>query len=171
MKRVCLLVMISPAYLVYFKSKNQIKRVRCVKFFDNVVQKTEACTNEPVQNVDQNIVKSYMSVNTLVEQARGNDQNNADQSISDDDATITCRESARKLVKPVYLKDYVTMADAPTDQNIDYLYQMGNLETPKTFKEVIQSEKSMKWHQAMMKLAHLMKMKLSSTQNYLPEQI
>ena len=25
----------SPAYLVYFKSKNQVKRVRCVKFYDN----------------------------------------------------------------------------------------------------------------------------------------
>ena len=107
--------------LVYFKSKNQIKRVRCVKFCDNVVQKTEAFTIEPVHNVDQNIVKPYTSENTLVEQAQGNDQNSADPNISDDDASIICRKSARKLAKPVYLKDYVTMVDAPTDQNIDCL--------------------------------------------------
>ena len=63
MQRVCLLVMISqaPHILVYFKSKNQIKGVRCVKFCDNVVQKTEACAIEPVRNVDQNIVKPYIS--------------------------------------------------------------------------------------------------------------
>ena len=53
------------------------------------------------------------------------------------------------LAKPVYLKDYVIMVDAPTDQNIDYLYQMGDFETPKTFEEAIQSENSMKWHQTM----------------------
>ena len=41
------------------------------------------------------------------------------------------------------------MVDAPTDQNIDYLYQMGDFETPKTFEEAIQSENSLKWHQAM----------------------
>ena len=32
----------------------------------------------------------------------------------------------------------------PTDQNIDYLYKMGDLETPKTFEEAIRSENSMK---------------------------
>ena len=37
----------------------------------------------------------------------------------------------------------------PTDQSIDYLYQMGDFETNKTFEEAIQSENSMKWHQAM----------------------
>ena len=55
----------------------------------------------------------YRSENTLVEKAQGNDQNSADPSISEDDATITCRKSARKFAKPVYLKDYVTMVDAP----------------------------------------------------------
>ena len=54
---------------VYFNSKNQIKRVRGVKFCDNVVQKTGACTREPVQNVDQNIVEPCISDNTLVDQA------------------------------------------------------------------------------------------------------
>ena len=139
----------SPAYLVYFKSKNQVKRVRCVKFCDNVVQKTEACAIEPVQNVEQNIIKPYIPENTLVEQAQGNDQNSVDPNLSIDDANSTCRKSVRKLAKPVYLKDYVTMVDAPTDQNIDFLYQMGDFETPKTFEEAIQSENSMKWHQAM----------------------
>ena len=120
-----------------------------MKFCDNVVQKAKACAIEPVQNVDQNIVKPYISQDTLVEQAQGNDQNSADPNISDDDASITCRKSARKLAKPVYLKGYVTMVDASIDQNIDYLYQMGDFETPKTFKEAIQSENSIKWHQAM----------------------
>ena len=32
------------------------------------------------------------------------------------------------------------MVDAPTDQNIDCLYQMGDFETPKTFEEAMQSE-------------------------------
>ena len=40
-----------------------------MKFCENVVQKTEACATEPVQNVEQNIVKPYISENTLVEQA------------------------------------------------------------------------------------------------------
>ena len=120
-----------------------------MKFCDNVVQKTEACAIEPVQNVEQNIVKPYIPENTFVEQARGNGQNSVDPNLSIDDANITCRKSARKPAKPVYLKDYVTMVDAPTDQNIDFLYQMGDFETPKTFEEAIQSENSMKWHQAM----------------------
>ena len=35
------------------------------------------------------------------------------------------------------------MVDAPTAQNIDYLYQMGDFETPQTFVNAIQSENSL----------------------------
>ena len=140
---------ITPFESVTGNSKDQIKRVRCVNFCDNIVQKTETCTSEPVQNVDQNTVEPCISESTRVEHAQDNDQNSADPSISDNEASITFRESVRKLAKPVYFKDYVTMVMPPLIKNIDYLYQMGGFETSESFEEPIQSENSLKWYQAM----------------------
>ena len=140
----------SPAYLVYFQGKNQVKRVRCVKFCDIVERDSKKPNvNQPVPNLSQNFEEPCE--NTLFEPVQDLDQNNENPNIPgtaqiDEQGT---RKSSRKCSKPSYLEDYVTMVDTPSDENIDYLYMTDDFDTPKTFEQAMRCENSEKWVKAM----------------------
>ena len=50
----------SPAYLIYFKDDNEVKRVRCVKYSDNYSLLIAAESSEAVSKSDYDLIaKSY----------------------------------------------------------------------------------------------------------------
>ena len=141
----------SPAYLVYIASKNEVRRVRCVKFHENDI----SAVADPLDDDDEWRVIDQKDKNPSP--ARPQD-NIVDPVVpvppsSDENAKIpkvnnNRRYPERQRNKPSYLSDYDT-SDQPEFANcaIDFCYRLSDV--PATYQEAISSPDCKKWQSAM----------------------
>lgn len=130
----------SPAFLVYFKAKDEIRKVRMCKFTEKFDGENEndgyvdieidplpsrVCENE----VKQDIVKIDEDVKAHGEQ---------------NDSEGGGRYPRRERNRPKYLDDYDTSS---AKCSIDYCYRVENI--PKNYQEAIVSSESGEWQKAM----------------------
>ena len=147
---------LSPAYLVYFHDKQEVRRVRCVKFFEDEfhddsnipirqpsnkpeLESTHNSNNDhTTTEIDNNDVKSNESRATIEE---GINHPSAD-------TNLNTKHPQRQRKKPKYLDDYVD-PDEPDilGCTIDSVYRV--VDIPTTYDEAMASPYSYKWQQAM----------------------
>ena len=148
----------SPAYLIYYPNKNDVKRVRCVKFTDKF-----PCENvEPVPEYRYIVDEEPVSSETLpVPTLDSNDQNLTEENEPprneevDNQVLETRRYPVRERTVPSYLDEYVTDMDesVPEDDSsaavcsVDFCCRM--VDIPRTYQDAITSPESSKWHKAM----------------------
>lgn len=133
----------SPAYLVYFPEKNDIRKVRCVKFldrFDDVNEQSDPVYQyvEPVATVDEHVDTNENGG------AHAHNVNQENMKVSE---TKDHRYPQRDCRPPSYLNDYVTDVDDSVLSTVDYLYHVTNV--PCTYTQAIFSSESEKWKIAM----------------------
>ena len=142
----------SPAYLVYYPNRNDVKRVRCVKFTDKFPHENMEIVPECHHDVNEEPVSlealSVPTVNT-------NDQNLTEENEGADNQVLeTRRYPVRERNAPSYLEEYVTDLDASASDDsssamysVDFCYRM--VDVPRTYQDAITSPDSSKWHRAM----------------------
>ena len=148
---------LSPAYLVYFQSKNVVKRSRIVKFLDDpelidydseddyymygklkenpIINNNDSKNENVITNSDNS---DKPSVSDSVDK---NIDNKNDSEINESDER---RYPRRKTRKPKYLEDYETDT---LGSSIDYCYNIR--EVPNSYNEAMKSNESTKWKIAM----------------------
>ena len=154
---------LSPAYLVYFKDDNEVKRVRCVKFSDDYSPLIDAESSEAVSESDADLIvyptnKEPMNEEPQVQMTT--ESNLCDQATQpyDDNNTpevSSCTENEeherypkRHKKKPKHFTDYVEINDEDiANCTIDYCYRVQNI--PRTYEEAVSSPDSAKWQVAM----------------------
>jgi hypothetical protein len=125
----------SPAFLVYFKEKNEIRRVRMCKL-------TEKCE---VSNLEESYVEPILWRKNETEEQIVQENVEPDNSRQD----ITERENRyprRDRTQPKYLEDYVTESSS-VNCSVDYCYRVADI--PRTYQEAVVSPQSGQWKIAM----------------------
>ena len=117
----------SPAYLVYFPHKQQVKKIRLIK-----------CFGKPTFSVDE---KSNDLV--FVEENPEIDNENIEEKENDTNVTGT-----RTRTRPKYLDDYVIDTDN-LNTTIHYCYNVNSIDVPKSYSEAIISNDASEWDLAM----------------------
>jgi len=124
----------SPAYLVYFSRRDEIRRVRCVRF----TEKFEAS-----DDVENDVSDEPLTID-IPRDNRQDRENVQDRN----DGQVPVRENVenryprRERAQPQYLKDYVV---DNANCNIDYCYRV----VPSCYADAIASDESVKWQKAM----------------------
>ena len=148
----------SPAYLIYYPNKDNVKRVRCVKFTDKFPHENM----EPLPEYRHEEDEEPVILETLpVPTVNSNDQSLAEENeppsseVLDNQGLETRRYPVRERTAPGYLEEYVTDIDACISEDdssaamysIDFCYRM--LDVPRTYQDAVTSPDSSKWHKAM----------------------
>ena len=130
----------SPSYIVYFPGKHQIKKARCVEFFDNY----------PDEEEERMLLRSSEDKNL----SPSNDESCHQKNPTEENSTQEERRyPTRDRKPPAYLKDYVTGTEAreedsdAANSSIDYFYLISDI--PLTYSEAVQSSDADKWQKAM----------------------
>ena len=144
----------SPAYLVYFPERGDIRRVRCVKFNDKIVE-----TNDELETFYKYGGQKYETNKederneNIVGEHRQDHEIPVDD-VKEDEVTKTDPEEIssqrypqRQRNRPKYLEDYATDPIDSTKCTIDYCYRMADI--PSTYPEAITSSESSQWLKAM----------------------
>ena len=149
----------SPAFLIYFSSRNEIRRVRCVEFFDQIpdinqdhvpeipqlVPEEEAGEQDEENEVDNSGIteKKILAAKSTIKKT----EPAATENVS--------RQSSRVKKAPKYLGDYVTSGDSSSEEfvdttnvTIDYFYKV-SVDIPITYHDAIVSKDCNKWQAAM----------------------
>ena len=127
----------SPAYLIYFPEKDDVKRVRCVKFSKNF-----ECSNDNIIDVPEEY--SYSRPDEDEQPQIENSKEGADKRKDEES-----RYPRRDRNKPKYLDDY-TMDDEVSNAarcSIDYCYRIADV--PVTYEEALTCPESHQWLTAM----------------------
>ena len=153
----------SPAYLVYFPERNDVKRIRCVKFtdklkiesnplYENDDSEPAICGDDAERNNDVVNVEQRNVEQRNVEQ-RNVEQRNVEQR-NDEQRNVEPRYPRREHVKPRYLNDYVT--NEPGDNvnmsecnELDFCYLSSATNVPQTYQDAMSSPHSHEWQSAM----------------------
>ncbi|MEE4247441.1 MAG: reverse transcriptase domain-containing protein [Kangiellaceae bacterium] len=123
----------SPAFLVYCRDTQTVKRVRCVTFTDRFTSDLEVTGRS--EHDDSEIEA------TLYRRPDSPEQDNASDQPS--------RRSNRESRRPKHLDDYVTKTtDRKADFDTDYCYRL-TMNIPSTYSEAITSPESHQWQAAM----------------------
>lgn len=133
---------VSPAYLVYFPEKDEVKRIRCVKFHEKLTQRQEDTFHDPSEFIRP-------TPGTLEDkEAVGTPEVSLENQVEPPKEEIDRRYPQRERNAPKYLKDYVDpdSVDAASC-TIDYCYRVSSI--PKTYNEAIASPEAHKWQKAM----------------------
>ena len=147
----------SPAYPVYFKKSDAVRKVRCVRFtnrFDDI------STIETSVNVDDSEYPELKSEgksdsngdNIQPEPVVTSVSQKNDASVEVEAPSVTSSDSTRRYPqrntnKPKYLNDYVVEDDS-INVTMHYCYRM--CDVPVTYSEAISSPESQNWKSAMM---------------------
>ena len=125
----------SPAYLVYFPESRTVKRVRCVKFTDDLDREID-------------MSDEYDSDPLLERQSQLPDAVVDDEIVDEDEAR---RYPQRMRTRPKHLDDYVAEADinlaASANDSVDYCYRVATI--PNSYAQANCSFEADKWHCAM----------------------
>ena len=132
----------SPAYVVYVPGTQVIKRVRCVKFAEDV-------NDKPTSYDDYCEQPTFISDNKQGRRDKDATGNESPVKETSAQSKSNVRYPMRERRKPKYLEDYETDCDEKHDSTyaIDYCYRMSDI--PMTYHEAISSSASQKWQQAM----------------------
>ena len=133
----------SPAYLVYFPQRCEIKKVRCCKFLDKFQENQGHSDNCYVEVEPIEKVTNIPEVTDQADQAGHQDQI-AGQ--GENDGLQENRYPRREHKKPDYLDDYVTQVSFGPE-NLDYCYKLADI--PRTYREAVASPDAAKWQEAM----------------------
>ena len=116
----------SPAYLIYFPNKEEIRRVRCVLFHES---------QQP--NTDKDNPFDYFQIPTPLPREdidKKNKEDNSETSTLNENITDERKYPQRKINKLSHLSDYVldsNNSDIP-NCSIDYCYRIRDI--PKTYE-------------------------------------
>ena len=126
----------SPAYLVYFPSRDEIRRVRCVKF----TEKFEMSDDKRIDVDGEPLVINEPLREDVVD---GNNEppreNVVDENVNVENEN---RYPRRERGRPQYLNDYVV---DNANLSVDYCY----LTVPSCYDDAVKSDESVKWQKAM----------------------
>ena len=146
----------SPAYLVYFPFKDQVRKVRCVKFNDKLVQYDEVSEYlYPKRDIHENDSELAITQKGLI-QEKDSSEEMASTEVNNEIVPVhdmkdkEKRYPARQRHKPKHLDDYVTDDGDMDDINhirVDYCYKICGV--PKTYNEALNSPDFHKWQHAM----------------------
>ena len=143
----------SPAYLVYFPDKHDIKRVRCVKFSETLKMEEEQNDIEYGQQrplrkdvEDQNQINAQEETETSETETSETETSETETNETEEQNR---RYPQREHKKPAYLSDYVaeTKLENVATCHVDYCYRVTNI--PNTYQEAISSDECQKWQEAM----------------------
>jgi hypothetical protein len=145
---------LSPAYLVYFPEKNDVKRVRCVKF--NVKPLLETVVIDVEENYNRTEPDPQTTV-TSRPQATATEAADQQEEHQEDPAVTTTENSSeqktrypqRRRNNPKYMEDYVLEPELSNISKcaVDYCYRVADI--PRTYEEAVSSSQSEQWHKAM----------------------
>lgn len=148
----------SPAYLVYFPERNDVKRVRCVKFTDKFeVVSSPLYENDVSLPVKPNVDEVENEVENEIENENDvhiNDGQRNDVQADDVQRNVEPRYPRREHVRPKYLDDFVSnVSDDNVNVNmcneLDYCYMSSSSDVPTTYEDAISSPQSREWQDAM----------------------
>jgi len=143
----------SPAYLVYFKESDTVRKVRCVRFtnrFDDISSvETSECVDDCEYREWNSDRKSDASGENSEHEPNVTDTSvsrNNDVEVETPSVDCTRRYPQRNTNYPKYLNDYVVDNDS-VNVTMHYCYKMR--EVPVTYSEAISSPDSQSWKYAM----------------------
>lgn len=147
---------LSPAYLVFFPERENVKRVRCVRFHETLPKSTET----PSVTYDEYGIMECRRSNEENEPQEGEEE----QEDSEDKEPRRYPDRIRN--KPKYLEDYSTNADFDSANcTVDYCYRVNNI--PRTYEEAVSSTEANEWAKAMGE--EMSSMKENNTYDLVPE--
>ena len=149
----------SPAYLVYFPENQKVKRVRCIKCFndkteDSFVDKGDEISNDLLileksnmnENPEQNVLQNVPDIDSDNTETRGDSEHLPSRISCDDNA----RKSKRNVKLPKHFDDFITDNndfDNFIGCTIDYCFLC--VDVPKCYDDAIIHVKSNEWKKAM----------------------
>jgi len=132
----------SPAYLVYFPEKNNIKRVRCVKFTDNFEK--EETLGPLLEEVEPRLeTLEAGTVQSLGVQPPTVRQGDVEE--NDENGTPESRYPKRVRNRPKYLDEYET--ENSIKSTVEYCYAA--VSVPQCYADALSSPEAEKWADAM----------------------
>ena len=133
----------SPAYLVYFPDNQTIKRVRCVKFPNDLTltQSQENSDELPITIEDLNLDNEEFNS----KEQNQNLPETGDQNLNPEDKVV------RNRSRPKHLDDYIVGndIDAYLQNFIHYCYNANIYHVPQSYTEAISSSEASEWDLAM----------------------
>jgi len=122
----------SPAYLVFFREANKIKKVRTVRFTEKMMRETECDrTVDEFEEIRQGLEEQkFKDVESEVENSSGK------------------RNPVRNRSLPKKFDDYVVYkVDSQAEYSVDYCYRVGIV--PQSYSEAVSCDESREWKTAM----------------------
>ena len=128
----------SAAFLVYYPDTQQVKRHGMVTFTNLFRKEVESADNEIVNGDTINDIDNSP-------ENPASDSHEADETaLNSDIPVVPIRNPSRTRNQPSYLRDYVNTVRGES-YGVDYCYKVA----PKTYKEAVKSNESLKWKEAM----------------------
>lgn len=132
----------SPAYQVYFPDRDDVRKVRCVKFNEKFLEKVEV----------PDVIDEYPRPKTLTPEPEENLQPEMKDTEESEDKEDGRGYPRRERSKPKHLEDYVSDFEDDEVTNVAkcsvyYCYRMSDI--PNTYEEAIKSPESHQWQKAM----------------------